>query len=1613
MALNNTSPSVLLENVVSLIHSKVTGPQALTLEKFATAIYQLMPSDDLQQRSDSDLYGAALSLWNRLNQTPSKASTIRVYNPELSKDGWHSSHTIIEIIQPDMPFLVDSIGMALNRMGLTAHMMLNKPISVVRDEQGFVTDISSVNHGENSENVATFSIEIDRLSSVDDIAALEKELGAVLFDVQSAVDDWKPMSEKMSEVITQVETEPQPCSEAAKAESVGFLKYLQNHHFTLLGYRHYSLNKVEGDLVLQPNIETSLGLLKRADQYEHGSVSLSEFSGEARKEALSPNILILTKSNSKSRVHRNAYVDYIGVKEFDQQGNVIGEHRFLGLYSSSLYNSSPRVIPLLNSKLERIMAQSGLTPYSHDYKALLNILETYPRDELIQATETELAQISRGILKMQDRDRVKSFIRKDVFNRYFSVMVYVSKDRYNTKLREVTQRLLADYFDAETEVEFNTFFSESPLARTHYIVKVEENNNKEYDVTHIEQNLIEAARSWEDKLETALFNQFGEEKAKALSDRFAAAFPRSYKEDMLPNAALVDIEQLEALDDEHQLGMLFFQPQEAVLADKQVRLKLFQKDEPIHLSDVLPMLENFGLRVIGERPYRINSSDGQTFWILDFSMSVKGNVENIMDNQQNFQQALTQVWQQILEDDGFNRLVLAASLSGREVSIVRAYAKYMRQIDATFSQAYIEETFTNYPHFAKLLVKMFETKFDPVVKTRALDKLIAQVESALDDVSSLDDDRIIRRYLDLIQATLRTNFYQNDDSGNNKQYISFKFSPELIPEMPLPLPKFEIFVYSTRIEGVHLRGGKVARGGLRWSDRREDFRTEVLGLVKAQQVKNTVIVPVGAKGGFVCKQLPTTGGRDAFFAEGQECYKMFIRGLLDISDNIIAGEVVPPIDVVRHDDDDPYLVVAADKGTATFSDIANAISEEYNFWLGDAFASGGSNGYDHKKMGITAKGAWESVKRHFREIGVDCQSTDFTTIAVGDMAGDVFGNGMLLSKHIRLQAAFNHMHIFIDPNPDSASSYEERKRLFELPRSSWEDYNKELISQGGGIFNRSAKSIKLTAEIQAMLGTKKQTMAPNELLKAILMMKVDLIWNGGIGTYVKATTESHADVGDRANDAIRINGNEVRAKIIGEGGNLGCTQLGRIEFAANGGRVNTDFTDNVGGVDCSDNEVNIKILLNTLVANGDLTVKQRNVLLEDMTEEVSGIVLDDCNQQSRAISVTQLNGASELKEHTRFIQHLEREGQLDRELEFLPSDDELAERQAEDGSLTRPELCVLFAYAKMVLKEELLIDDIVQNSYFDSHLINYFPERLQQSYQAEMADHPLRGEIIATSLANAMVNDMGLSFCQRMQEETGASPADVAIAYAIAREVFGVESIVDEVIALNGDVDTDVQYEMLTQMRLTVRRATRWLLRRRNRNWSIEKSIAFFKPVFETLEQNFDQLMIEEELVDLNTVVEQYVTSGVPAATARKMSHLSTLFSSLDIAQIAKQAERDVLLVAETYYKLGAKIELHWFLEQINAQHVSNHWQALARAALREDLDWQQRSLTLVVLRNCTSACAADDVISAWLSDCELLMKRWFQMLADFKTSGNDEFAKFSVTLRELNLLIQQCEDNV
>ena len=1603
LAANN---SALVDGIVALLQSKLPSKQAEIACEFARLFYSSVSPEDIATHTAHDSYVSVLNLWKFMQDYQGGTPKIRVTNPDLKTHGWHSKRTVIEILHDDMPFLVDSVRMELARMGLAIHLYIHRPLRIARDRNGKVEKVEALMSASGPNCETPMYIEIDRIPDVAGHRHLEENLHKVLEDVRLTVGDFRPMLSKMQSIISEFENQPPRIDSNILSESKDFMRWLLDEHFIFLGYREYTVEKVKNDYRWKPVRGSSLGLHKKAYKTAQ-PVMLSSLSVDAQQVALNnAEPLVLTKTRTLATVHRPSQIDYIGIKRYDQKGQVIGEHRFFGLYTSTVYNRNPRNIPVIRHKIQAVIERSGLVPGSHDFKALRAIIESMPRDELFQISVEELLQLGMGVLYIKERPMIRLFIRRDPYGRFFSVFLYVPREQHTTKLRLKMQDILARYLGGKAgDIRFSTWFSESILARVHFIVPVENAGKINYDVKIIEKDMREAARSWDEQLKEALHEAHGEVEGKRLALRYFDAFSPGYQDVNSVETAVVDIEQIETVKSDRDLAMLLFKP-ETEGAD--LHFKLYRRNSPASLSEVLPLLENMGLTVIGEAPNEVDCRDESVYWVMDFSLAVRGELQlNIENVRGKFQEAVAAVWRGEAENDGFNRLVLAADLTWRQVSVLRAYAKYLWQIGFTFSQSSIEQTLSDYPAIARSLVEWFDARFNPdSASEEKAAALLKEIKAARANVATLDQDRAISRFIDVMQATLRTNFYMLDEHGQHKRYTSFKIRPAIIADIPRPVPMFEIFVYSPRVEGVHLRFGKVARGGLRWSDRREDFRTEVLGLVKAQQVKNTVIVPSGAKGGFVCKQMPKNADRSTMQAEGIACYQLFIRGLLDITDNIIGDKITAPKRVVRHDEEDPYLVVAADKGTATFSDIANNISLQYQHWLGDAFASGGSNGYDHKKMGITARGAWECVKRHFREMGKDIQSEDFTVIGVGDMFGDVFGNGMLLSKHIRLQAAFDHRHIFLDPNPDSAKSYVERERLFNLPSSSWDDYNKKLISKGGGIYPRSAKSIPLSDEVKAMLGVSQDEMSPPELMKAILKMDVELFWNGGIGTYVKASNQHNNEVGDRANDAIRVNGKELRAKVVGEGGNLGMTQLGRIEYMLNGGRGNTDFIDNAGGVNTSDNEVNIKILLNKLVQEGELTEKQRNKILADMTEEVAESVLKDNYRQSQSISITESRAHSMVKEHIRFIHQLEREGRLDRHLEYLPTDEEMQERMIKGKGLTRAELAILTAYGKMSLKELLNVPEVVNDAFYHDLLRNYFPRLMQQKFQQELGSHRLRNEMVAMMLANDIVNFGGANLAHRMADETGASIAEVSACFTIARHVFSVDAYWEALEALDNKVPAALQLEMMHESQRLLRRATRWFLRQRRKDAKLSDEIARFKPAVDTLQKHLSKVLDANEMTELNRDRQALIDRGLPAQLAEQSAYMSTVFSALDIAEVAEELKHPVELVAETYFKLGMQLDLHWFLAQIVRQPVDNHWQAFARAAFREELDWQQRQLTSTVLKLTGEADTAEEKIALWSED-NPQVKRWLQLLIDFRSSSVHEFAKFSVALRELGILLQ------
>ncbi|MBI3423271.1 MAG: NAD-glutamate dehydrogenase [Acidobacteria bacterium] len=1600
-----------MEEVLALVRAKAPAEQRATLERFVNAYYDQVAPEDLIERRADDLYGAALSLWNFARKRMPGQPKVRAFNPTVEEHGWQSTHTVIEVVNNDMPFLVDSVTMEINRHSQMLHLIIHPILRVRRQAEGELTAL--VNADEKEARAESFMhVEVDRLVAPQQLAQLAEDVLKVLGDVRVAVEDWPKMMAQVNAVLEEIEQRNPPVAPDESAEGKAFLRWLADDHFTFLGYRCYDLTQVNGEDALSIVPESGLGILREREGHEvSGQPSI--LPANQRAFARLPRLVFVTKANSKATVHRSAYLDYIGVKRFNERGEVCGEHRFLGLFTSTAYSAEPEFIPYLRRKTANVIARSGIAPGSHAGKTLLDIIENYPRDELFQIGEMELLKTVTAIVHLGERQRLRLFVRRDPFDRFISCLIYAPRENYNTDLRQHWQRILQQAFNG-TGTDYNALLSQqSVLVRTLITVRTTPGLIPDYDIADLERRLILAARRWEDDLQDALREALGEARGGALFQRYQHAFPAAYSEDFAARSAVPDIQRVERLLAGEPFSLSLYRPLEA--APNTLRFKLVHKGKPVALSDSLPMLECMGLRVLDERPYHLSLAGEETVWIHDFGlMSQRADFDlEIEQLHEIFEDAFSRIFRGEIERDDFNRLVIAARLPAEEIVILRAYAKYMRQIGFPLSQSFIEATLANNAALAQHLIALFKLRFDPAqagaFSETAEGELIKEIRAALEHVQNLNEDRVLRQYLNLIRATTRTNFWRVDGlhgpAGKRRSFLSFKFDPSKVPGLPEPKPMFEIFVYSPRFEGVHLRGGKVARGGLRWSDRPEDFRTEILGLVKAQMVKNTVIVPVGSKGGFVLKRPISPADREAWLKEGVECYKDYLRALLDLTDNRVQTQIVPPPQVRRHDPDDPYLVVAADKGTATFSDYANAMSREYGFWLDDAFASGGSAGYDHKGMGITARGAWESVKRHFRELGVNTQTTAFTVTGIGDMSGDVFGNGMLLSKHIRLLAAFDHRHIFLDPNPDAALSYVERERLFNLPRSSWADYNADLISAGGGIYPRTAKSIPLSPEVKQALGIEADELTPTELVNAILKAPVDLLYNGGIGTYVKSTRETHAQAGDRANDAVRVNGNELRCKVVAEGGNLGCTQLGRIEYALNGGRINTDAIDNSAGVSTSDHEVNIKILLALVMAAGELTEKQRNALLAEMTDEVAVHVLRDNYSQTQWLSISGRQAFAQLDAQQRFISFLGKQGRLNRKIEFLPSDEELAERRAKQLGLTSPERAVLLAYSKIWLFDELLASPLPDDPWVATALERYFPKALRERYADYMPKHPLRREIIATHVTNSMLNRVGGTFVHQLMETTGFSPAEIVRAYLLAREVFRVVPLWLEIQELDNQVADEVQAELVTEVGRVLMRATAWFLRSRRLGEDMAANIAHFGLGIEALADVLLNVIDPAERAQIDALVARYKECGVPEALAMRVACRAPLFATLDIVEVVGSSQQPVERVARVYFDLATKLELPALREQIAALPGDQHWQALARGAMLEDLTSLQRTITGEVLSGYGAAADPAALVNAWQTSNQRALERTQQLLAELKNASAMDVSMLSVALRELRHL--------
>ena len=1589
--------SMLLDPVLAAVRKRTGKAGSEDAAAFAAAFYQRMGDDEIGLHEADSWAALATDFLDFIGKRKPGSASVRLFNPTLAGHGWETQHTVLQIANDDMPFLVDSVTMALSELGIGVHVLGHPVVEIARDRAGRLTGVGT------GAAESLMHLEIDR-QSPEGCARVEAAVRGVLEDVRAIVADWRQMRARMEEVAEGLGNTPLPVSEAERAEIQAFLRWAADNHFTFFGYREYEVVKKGKDEVLQAIDGSGLGLLRGRDV---GKPRLLRTVGAQRSErTVEP--LILTKTNARSTIHRPGYMDYIGVLGFDRSGKTAtSEKRFLGLYTSSAYNRRPWDIPMVRDRHEQVMGASGLADTGHSGKALKHILETLPRDELFQSSEEELYRTASGILGLQERVRSRLFLRRDHYGRYYSVLAYVPRDRYNTEVRLRVEAMLKEVLGAD-HVDTNVSLGESPLAQLHMLVRPRTGEAVEVDEGALQARLSAIVRNWQDDLREALIEAHGEARGLALASEWGRTLPVPYIERATPKVAADDVGHLDALSGSDDLRLSLQRSGLDRPGEGALRLKLYRAGQDVPLSDVLPMMENMGLRVIAEHPHRLvlPALDGaapRVAYIQDFEVEVVGGAE---PDAARFEEAFAGIWRGDAENDGFNRLVATAGLDWRQVSMLRAYCKYLLQVGVPFSQSYVEETLVRNPQLALKLVELFEARFDPAVSDRArkaaIEKTHAAIKQLLEGVASLDEDRILRSYVGVMDATLRNNYYQVDGEGRPKDYIAFKFDSARVPDLPKPRPYREIFVCGPHVEGTHLRFGPVARGGLRWSDRREDFRTEVLGLVKAQMVKNTVIVPVGSKGGFIVKRPPVGGDRDAIQAEGIACYKRFISGLLDLTDNLtVAGDIVPPANVVRHDDPDPYMVVAADKGTATFSDIANGLSRDYGYWLDDAFASGGSVGYDHKGMGITARGAWESVKRHFRALGHDSQKQDFTAVGIGDMSGDVFGNGMLLSKHIRLVAAMDHRHIFVDPNPDSAVSFKERQRLFKVPRSSWDDYDKSLISKGGGVFARSLKSIPVSAEMREALGLEDGTtaMSPNELMSAVLKAPVDLLWNGGIGTYVKGAGETHADVGDRANNVIRVNGGELRCRIVGEGGNLGMTQRGRIEAAQAGVLLNTDFIDNSAGVDTSDHEVNIKILLNAQVQAGKLKIEERNKLLKAMTDEVAGLVLNDNYRQNQAISLMERMSVPRLGSKQHFIQVLESQGLLDRQIEYLPSDAELADRKARNLGLTRPELAVLLSYSKLVAFEQLLNSDIPEDPYLSRELQRYFPEPLQAKYAKAMEQHRLKREIIATAVTNSTINRMGATFLLRMQEDTGRSPAEVAKAFTVTRETIEARSLWAQIDALDGKVHESVQIDALQVIWALQRSFTRWLLARPGALPTITSAVERYHDGFQAIYAG-EEILTAAQRPAYEQSLTDWRAKGVPAELAGKLAALPYLESSPDIIELARERKRKPVEVARAYFRLADALGLPWLVGQIDALPVDGRWHAVAHGALRDELATQHRALVAQVLS--MPGRDADAKVAQWIGRDDAALKFTLGMLAELAAQKSLDYPTASVAVRRL-----------
>ncbi len=1519
---------------------------------FVAQLYARALAEDVLCYAVADLADLAERAFDFLKQRQPGGPKIRCETVALKKSSERKAVTVIEIVNDDMPFLVDSVMGELAERRLTVQLVAHPVFGVWRD--GANLAVLGAADASGSARESFIHIHLEPIADEVVRADVVRALGEVLGEVRLAVQDWRAMLERANSIVADLKTNPPPLPVDEIAEAVQFLQWLLADNFTFLGVRNYTF---DGN-TLEPDSDSALGIMRSPELrvLKHGE-NLLEYTPEIMEFLKEPRLLIIAKANIHARVHRRVYLDYVGIKRFDASGNLVGEQRIVGLFTSTAYTRTAHSIPYLRRKVAGVEARAGFVANSHSGKALTNVLEHFPRDELFQIDDDTLYRFALAILQLDERPRVRVLARRDRFDRFVSVLVFVPRERYDSHIRARIGDYLCGAFAGRVSAYY-PFFPEGPLVRVHFIIGRSGGATPVIDSAALEREVAAIVRSWTDALNDALVLVNPAERARALFGRYRDSFSHAFQDSYAPSVAASDIHVIEALSEDRLLGVDFHHRMHE--QQRTVGLKIWSLARPLPLSERVPVLENMGFKVVDERTYHIEpkGEGGRTIWFHDMLLERRDGAAIELDaGKARLEAAFLMVMRGLAENDGYNALTLAGGLGWRDVALIRALSRYLRQIRVPYSQDYMWATLVKHYVVVVDIVELYYARFDPrpgAAEERAAKQktIIEGIEKELQNVQSLDEDRILRHFVNVVQSAIRTNFFQTDAEGQPKAMITVKFKSGEIADLPLPRPLYEIFVYSPRVEGVHLRFGKVARGGIRWSDRPQDFRTEVLGLVKAQQVKNAVIVPVGAKGGFVPKHMPMGMPRDQVQAEGIATYKLFISTLLDITDNIHPdGTIVPPECVVRHEGDDPYLVVAADKGTATFSDIANALSIEHDYWLGDAFASGGSAGYDHKAMGITARGAWESVKRHFREMDVNIRETPFTCIGVGDMSGDVFGNGMLREQTTKLLAAFDHRDIFIDPDPDPVKAFAERQRLFDLPRSSWQDYDRSLISQGGGVYPRASKEIRLSAAVQKLFGVG-EAVTPQELMKAILKAPVDLLFFGGIGTYVRSSHESDEAAGDRANDAVRVTGAELRCKVIGEGANLGMTQRGRVEAALAGIRLNTDAIDNSAGVNTSDVEVNIKVALSRPLRAGSLTIEARNALLAEMTDEVARLVLRNNYQQTLALSVAQRRGLEDLGFQQRLMQMLEMRGQLDRAVEFLPDEMAIAERRKCNLSLTRPELAVLLAYAKLSLYNDLLNSTVPDDPYLGRELERYFPKEMSERYDDALHHHRLRREIIATQLTNSMINRGGATLIVRIADQTGALPPTIAAAFAAVRQSYDMVALNTEIDGLDNNVSGAMQLALYAMVQDLLLDRIVWALRHVDGRGGLEKTIAHYKDGIAEVAAVLDAALPKAAAAARDARLDDLTRAGVPEALARRLANLPLLKAAPDIVLVADRAKKPIADVTATYFATEAFFQLDRVIGAVPGIVVTDYFDRLALDRALNSIGDAERRLTAAIVGN-------------------------------------------------------------